>query len=108
MKIHALVLLLVTCGLASALAASASAAPMAKDKFKMPNVVGMVLQDAQDVLQSQDSYVLDQKDALGLGRFQLFDSGWKVCRQSPRAGKTTSTSAMITLWSVKLRERCPR
>ena len=76
--------------------------------FKMPNLVGRVLQDAQDILQAKGSYVLDQEDARGLGRWQLLDSGWKVCRQSPRPGATVKESAVVTLWSVKLSERCPR
>ena len=44
----------------------------------MPRVVGMVLQDAQDLLQSRGSYLMDQIDAKGWGRWQILDSGWKV------------------------------
>ena len=78
-----------------------------EQKFRMPMVVGMVLQDAQDLLQSKGSYLMDQKDAKGWGRWQLLDSGWKVCRQRPRAGAVVPASAVVTLWSVKLSERCP-
>jgi hypothetical protein len=74
----------------------------------MPNVVGMVLQDAQDVLQARGSYLMDQEDARGLGRWQLLDSGWKVCAQRPRPGVVVSVDAVVKLWSVKLSERCPR
>lgn len=75
--------------------------------FTMPNVKGLNLQLAQDLLQSKGSYLVDQEDALGLSRFQLVDSNWKVCRQSPKSGAKTATSAMVTLSSVKLTERCP-
>lgn len=75
--------------------------------FTMPNVKGMNLQLAQDLLQAKGSYLVDQEDALGLSRFQLVDSNWKVCRQSPKSGAKTATSAMVTLTSVKLTEKCP-
>lgn len=81
--------------------------PAANDKFRMPRVVGMVLQDAQDVLQSRGSYLLDQEDASGRGRWQFLDSGWKVCAQKPRAGASIPVETIVTLWSVKLSERCP-
>jgi beta-lactam-binding protein with PASTA domain len=91
-----------------ALAGPASAQiDAAGDKFRMPNVVGMVLQDAQDLLQSRGSYILDQKDAKGWGRWQLLDSGWKVCSQRPRPGVVVPADTMVRLWSVKLSERCP-
>jgi beta-lactam-binding protein with PASTA domain len=108
MKIRYWAVPVVAAGLLVAAAAPASAAPAAGDKFRMPNVVGMVLQDAQDLLQARGSYILDQEDARGLGRWQILDSGWKVCRQRPRPGAVVSTSATVTLWSVKLSERCPR
>ncbi len=75
--------------------------------FRMPMVVGMVLQDAQDLLQSKGSYLMVQQDAMGWGRWQILDSGWKVCWQKPRAGTTIKTSTNVTLGSVKLSERCP-
>lgn len=74
--------------------------------FTMPNVAGMNLQLAQDLLQSKGSYLMDQTDAKGLGRVQLLDSNWKVCRQSPSAGSRVSTSTLVTLASVKLIESC--
>ncbi len=84
-----------------------TSAPEAPEKFTMPKLVGKNLQLAQDMLQSQGSYVLDQKDALGLDRFQIDDSNWKVCRQSPKAGKAVDVDAMVTLSAVKLSEDCP-
>ncbi len=82
-------------------------ATTAPETFVMPKVVGMNLQLAQDLLQSKGSYLMDQTDALGLSRFQINDSGWTVCIQSPAAGKKVPTSTMVTLGSVKLTERCP-
>ena len=82
-------------------------APIPKDTFKMPRVVGMNLQLAQDLLQSLGSYIMDQTDAAGLERWQIIDSNWKVCRQSPVAGKIVSQSITVTLASVKLAESCP-
>ena len=73
----------------------------------MPSVVGMVLQDAQDVLQSQGSYLMDQADASGEGRLQFFDSNWRVCSQQPSAGSPLSSMDIVTLSSVKLDESCP-
>lgn len=84
--------------------ASPSATPEAK--FTMPRVVGMNLQLAQDLLQSKGSYILDQVDHKGLFRFQVLDSNWKVCKQSPAAGKVVLASTVVTLSSVKLTERC--
>ena len=77
------------------------------ETFKMPSVVGMNLQDAQDLLQSLGSYVMDQEDASGRGRLQLLDRNWKVCTQDPGAGKSVDISAVVTLGSVKLGESCP-
>lgn len=73
----------------------------------MPLVVGMVLQDAQDLLQAQGSYLLDQGDATGGGRIQFFDSNWKVCSQKPAAGARLASTDVVTLNSVKLDESCP-
>lgn len=78
----------------------------AQETFIMPKVVGMNLQLAQDLLQSKGSYVIDQVDFKGLNRFQVLDSNWKVCTQSPSAGKKIPISTVVTLASVKLTERC--
>ena len=73
----------------------------------MPDVVGMVLQDAQDLLQAQGSYLMDQEDASGQGRLQLLDSNWKVCSQAPPPGAALSATTVVTLSAVKLDETCP-
>jgi hypothetical protein len=84
--------------------ASPTATPQAK--FTMPRLVGMNLQLAQDLLQSKGSYILDQVDHKGLLRIQVLDSNWKVCKQTPSAGKVVLASTVVTLSSVKLTERC--
>lgn len=73
----------------------------------MPNLIGLVLQDAQDRLQYEGSYLLDQVDATGMGRIQVLDDNWYVCSQSPTAGSVVSVDALIELSSVKLSESCP-
>jgi hypothetical protein len=82
-------------------------ATVAPETFTMPKLAGKNLQLAQDMLQHEGSYLLDQKDALGLDRLQINDSNWKVCKQSPKAGKKVAVDTMVTLSSVKLTEDCP-
>jgi len=84
----------------------ASPTAKAETKFVMPNVVGMNLQLAQDLLQSKGSYIVDQEDYKGLNRFQLVDTNWKICKQSPAPKKSIPVSTVVTLYSVKLTERC--
>lgn len=111
LKSRVILISLASCALALGVAPQASASPKqiaAADTFRMPRVVGMVLQDAQDLLQSRGSYLMDQIDAKGWGRWQILDSGWKVCAQRPLPGARVSTSATVRLWSVKLSESCPR
>lgn len=81
--------------------------PVGAETFTMPALVGGNLQEAQDLLQSLGSYLLTQNDATGQGRFQVLDSGWKVCAQIPVAGTVTSVAKMIDLRVVKLDESCP-
>jgi hypothetical protein len=77
------------------------------DTFVMPGLVGQNLQLAQDRLQALGSYVLNQEDALGLDRFQIIDSNWKVCRQTPQEGAVLPMDTRVTLYAVKLDETCP-
>lgn len=76
-------------------------------RFTMPALVGRNLQTAQDVLQARGSYLLDQVDATSQNRFQLLDSDWKVCHQSPAAGTQVLKTRLVRLEAVKLSERCP-
>ena len=76
-------------------------------RFTMPRLVGRNLQDAQDLLQSRGSYLLDQVDATNQNRFQLLDSDWKVCHQSPVAGTRVLKTKLVRLEAVKIGENCP-
>ena len=75
--------------------------------FLMPDLIGVNLQEAQDSLQALGSYLLDQEDASGLDRFQILDSNWVVCAQTPRPGASVSVDEFVTLSSVKVGEACP-
>lgn len=86
--------------------AKAKASATSDTTFIMPKVVGMNLQLAQDLLQSMGSYLMDQTDYKKLNRWQVIDSNWKVCAQSPSAGKKSSLLTLVTLASVKLTENC--
>jgi beta-lactam-binding protein with PASTA domain len=82
--------------------ACAVATPVATSASKrLPNVVGMNHQGAQDRLQRAGFYNLRERDCTGRGRQLRFDRNWKVRRMSPPAGKRVSTTRAITLCSVK-------
>ncbi|MEV0200071.1 hypothetical protein [Nonomuraea sp. NPDC050691] len=81
----------------------APAAP-AKEKKKLPNVVGMNLQAGQDTLQAAGFYVLNDKDAAGQNRLQVFDRNWVITKQTPAGGRTVSTATLITLYAKKIGE----
>ena len=88
-------------------APSAEPVEAAPETFTMPKLVGKNLQLAQDILQKEGSYLMDQQDAAGLDRIQVMDSNWKVCSQKPKAGKKVPVDEMVVLASVKLDETCP-
>ncbi|MFJ4902917.1 PASTA domain-containing protein [Streptomyces sp. NPDC088727] len=81
-----------------------AAAPEA-DKAKLPNLVGMDLQAAQDTAQAAGFYLLDDQDASGQGRLQVFDRNWTVCSQDPAPG-TRPVAGLVTLFAVKDNESC--
>jgi beta-lactam-binding protein with PASTA domain len=86
----------------AALLAFSMAAPSAMSAAKkVPNVVGMNHQAAQDRLQAAGFFNLRERDCTGRGRLLLFDRNWKVKRMSPKAGTRVSTKRAITLCSVK-------
>jgi hypothetical protein len=86
---------------AMVLACAAAAAPATSASKRLPNVVGMNHQSAQDRLQSAGFRNLRERDCTGRGRRLLFDRNWKVQRMSPQAGRRVSTTRAITLCSVK-------
>lgn len=71
----------------------------------LPNLVGQDLQAAQDAAQAAGFYVLDDQDASGQNRLQVFDRNWTVCSQEPAAG-THPTDTAVTLYAVKDDETC--
>lgn len=81
-------------------------APAVAQTFVMPPLVGMNLQKAQDALQERGSFLLTQTDGTGQGRFQVLDSGWKVCAQDPAPGTVTDLATLVELVAVKLSEAC--
>ena len=71
----------------------------------VPNVVGLDHQAAQDALQGEGLYNLDERDCTGQGRVLLFDRNWEVVSTDPAAGTPVSEDTKITLCSVKQGER---
>ncbi|WP_084219446.1 PASTA domain-containing protein [Spirillospora albida] len=88
-------------------AAPSSAEPSAKPKppkVRVPRVVGMNHQKAQNIMQAAGFFLLREKDATGQDRMLLWDRNWIVVRQSPKPGTVVSTERMITLYSKKIGE----
>lgn len=54
---------------------------------RMPDVVCMGLQDAQDEIQDRGVFFSKSVDATGDGRRQLFDRNWIVVAQDPEPGE---------------------
>ncbi|MEV7342225.1 PASTA domain-containing protein [Streptomyces sp. NPDC093544] len=73
---------------------------------QLPDMAGKGLQSAQDQAQAAGFYGLTSHDALGRERMQAFDRNWKVCSQSPKAGKHP-TDTKVDFAAVKLEEDCP-
>ncbi|MCO1579454.1 PASTA domain-containing protein [Crossiella sp. SN42] len=68
---------------------------------KVPNVVGMVHQQAQDTMQAAGLRNLAEEDATGKGRLLLNDRNWKVVSQEPAAGTVVELDRRILLKSKK-------
>ncbi|MEU7900347.1 PASTA domain-containing protein [Nonomuraea sp. NPDC049152] len=83
---------------------SAALTDSAAERKRLPDVVGMNLQAAQDELQATGFYLLDDQDATGQRRLQVFDRNWVVVRQTPAAGKRVSTSTKVVLYAKKYGE----
>ena len=69
--------------------------------IKVPNVVGMDHQLAQDTMQAAGLYNLSEEDATGQDRALLFDRNWTVVEQEPAAGTTVTADQTIVLRSKK-------
>lgn len=75
----------------------------------MPDLVGAILQDAQNTIQSLTDFgipVTRSHDATGAGRGQVLDRNWRVCDQNIAPGATITASTSIDFGAVKLDERC--
>ncbi|MER6820190.1 PASTA domain-containing protein [Streptomyces cellulosae] len=77
-----------------------------KSTAALPDMVGKGLQSAQDEAQAVGFYFLTSHDALGRGRNQILDRGWKVCSQTPEPG-AHPTDTEVEFGAVKLEESCP-
>ena len=85
-------------------------ADVSEGGFVMPDVVGMNLQDAQDLIQDISGgtvFFTSSVDATGEDRSQLVDSNWYVCAQNVPAGTAVGDDIEITFASVKNDETCP-
>jgi hypothetical protein len=67
----------------------------------VPDVAGLDHQAAQDALQGEGLWLLDEKDATGQGRLLLWDRNWEVVRTDPPAGTAVSEDTVITILSKK-------
>ncbi|MFF5242680.1 PASTA domain-containing protein [Streptosporangium sp. NPDC000095] len=76
----------------------------AAEKKVLPDVVGMNLQEGQDTMQAAGFYILNDKDATGQNRFQVYDRNWVVTRQTPAAGRKVTVDTLITLYAKKIGE----
>lgn len=79
-------------------------------QWPMPDLVGQVLQDAQDQVQALTGgavYFTDSHDLSGQDRNQVLDANWKVCTQNVEPGAAITPSSLIDIGVVKLDETCP-
>jgi len=76
--------------------------------FVMPDFVGMDLQSAQNLVQTNGVFVSRSHDLLG-SRNQVLDSNWIVCDQNIAAGQQVIGDAegLIDFGVVKRQESCP-
>lgn len=68
---------------------------------------GKGLQTAENDARSAGFGNLASHDASGRARIQILDTDWKVCFQTPAAGRTAATSTRLDFGVVKLAESCP-
>ena len=77
------------------------------DPFEMPDVVGMQLDEARNLLREEGAVLIDRQDATGQERTVLLGKNWTVCEQTPEAGEETSKIGSVVLFAVKTNETCP-
>jgi hypothetical protein len=79
-------------------------------QWVMPNLVGTVLQDAQNQIQALSGgavYFTDSHDLTGQSRNQVLDANWKVCTQNIAAGAALTSASTVYFGVVKVEEACP-
>jgi hypothetical protein len=76
--------------------------------FAMPDLVGLDLQTAQNLIQGNGVFLSRSHDLLGM-RNQVLDSNWVVCTQNIPVGQqvTGDAEGLIDLGVVKREESCP-
>lgn len=82
----------------------------ATQQWPMPDLVGQVLQDAQDQIQALTGgavFFTDSHDLSGEDRNQMLDANWKVCTQNLEPGAAVTPTSLIDVGVVKLDESCP-
>jgi beta-lactam-binding protein with PASTA domain len=67
----------------------------------VPDVTGLDHQAAQDVMQGEGLWLLDEVDCTGQDRMLLWDRNWEVVSTDPPAGTRVSEDDTITLCSKK-------
>lgn len=94
--------LMVLGGIVGAIVGDESADDDSPTSARVPILIGMDLQQAQDELQSAGFYNLSSEDALpGEDRFQIDDSNWFVVGQTPDPCTTVDTDTEVTLRVLK-------
>jgi uncharacterized protein HemX len=77
------------------------AADPATGDIVVPDVSGLDHQAAQDAMQGEGLWLLDEKDCTGQDRMLLFDRNWEVVSTDPPAGSHVTEDTTITLCSKK-------
>lgn len=77
-----------------------------KETAVMPDSTGQVLEVAQTAARQAGFTTLASHDALGERRMQFLGQNWKVCGQTPTAGRHAATTR-VDFAVVKLSEQCP-
>ncbi|WP_245887126.1 hypothetical protein [Umezawaea tangerina] len=70
----------------------------------VPDVMGMVHQDAQDAMQASGLYVLLERDATGQGRLLINDRNWTTTGQMSGPGEVVDCGTTVTLSAKKVGE----
>lgn len=75
-------------------------APAAR-RVRVPDVVGMDHQAAQNRMQDAGLFNLRERDATGAGRMLIWDRNWVVVDQQPAAGSRVGEDRKVLLYAVK-------